>query len=283
MLIYLILIIFILVCAIKFKRVLKLNPFNFKGYQELKREVGVELNSKIYISTFVCFVVAVLLLTYFLEIQVKYWPLSVMVASLVYPFMWVYHYQYLNHEREFNDLVNYLQHFISCYKNIPLVYYCLKECQSMFKSEMNGLIHQAITKIEAGVRIDEALSIIGDKYPHFIVANLHTLVNSIETHGAKEYLSSLDLLLQDTDDLIEDVSLFKVKQKKMKTRMYLLIALSLGMSYFIKYMVSQIDIDVTSVVYQYSCLNFIIILVITFLLAQRVEGQKWISSKEEIC
>lgn len=180
-------------------------------------------------------------------------------------------------------LVNYLQHFIACYKNTPLVYHCLKECRDVFSGKMYNLISDSIKKIESGKSIYDSISLITSSYPHFILVNLHTLINSIELYGANEYLASFDLLLQDTDDLIADVSLFKLRQQKMKTRMYLLIGMSLLLSYFVKFMINQINLNVNTVLYQYACIFFIMVVIITFMFAQRVDKQRWLLDKELIC
>lgn len=255
-------------------------PFGFFNLQKYLRQEGFEYTSNVHIVKIFGLLMIMGFLIWIFQLNLYFSLIFLTVGLAFLPIMILWRYQFLKQEAYFNQLITYTQHFIACFKQQPKTFTVLQECLIVFENSSKQVLVLAIENIKNGKSIQFALAGIAKVYPHFIVLNLHSLAVAVELYGASEYLESLDILQNDTDDLIEDVLAFKNEQLRMKNRLQLLICFAMVLAGLVKNMLMQIAINTTDMLYQSTVFSFVLLLFVTYLMSQRIYRHSWLNRDE---
>ncbi len=278
--------IFIGIIIYKFNNVLWYYPASPIGYKKLKEEIekqGFTYHGNHYLITTIFFVFGLSFLGLLFELKFVFIVIYIVISLLFVPFITLWHYQYLKQEVNFNNLVIYLQHFIASFKINPKTYVVLSECQNLFDDSTNNLLQESLEIVKQGEDVEKGLAKLNKLFPHFITFNLHILVSLIERYGSYEYYDSLEMLQNDTDDLIEDVELYKVNQKQLKFKVNILILFALVLALMVKLMLASIALETSGDIYQASIFIFLNLILVTYVMGQKIDSHKFINQGEVIC
>ncbi|MBS6373098.1 MAG: hypothetical protein KH431_00640 [Erysipelotrichaceae bacterium] len=204
-------------------------------------------------------------------------------AVLLMPLLVLWSASHTFEERKFNDLTNFLQHFIALFKLNPKLYQTLTDCEALTQGDLKITVQAIMTNIENGEDLETAFEPLRSYCPHFIIHNLLTITCAVEEHGSLYYQEGLDFIQDDIDDWIEDVYLFKKQQLQAKNRMLVLCAFAGLIAFVSKQMLAQIDFQVTGGVYQISMSLFFICIGVTIIMAHRILQDSWVDTEEYVC
>jgi len=185
----------------------KYAPYSFKVVREKVKELGQDFTMKQYVVQIALFggVAAAIAFLYFYSLL---W--SIVYAAVAIAF--IPYITYLRYKRIYNE---YIFEEIQVYCTNVIMEF--NTSQSFVKSlegvKESGILEEPIlgdvkTMIDmsyANGTIDEALKFMSDKYPYYMVKNMHQLFLQITNEGAKDSGESLELMMQDIDMLVEGV------------------------------------------------------------------------------
>lgn len=185
----------------------KYAPYSYKVVKEKAKELGQDYTLKQYIVQVVLFggIAAGIAFLYFYSLL---YAIIYAVAAICF----VPYVNYLRYKRIYNE---YIFEEIQIYCTNVIMEF--NTSQSFVKSlegvRDSGVLEEPIlgdvkTMIEmsyANGTIDEALKFMNDKYPYYMVKNMHQLFLQITNEGAKDSGESLENMMQDIDMLVEGV------------------------------------------------------------------------------
>ncbi len=270
----------------KYQDILLLFPGTPFGYRKLKEQLisnGFNYSLKHHLLSIFALIIGVCFVASMFMLNIYFMSLLILIACSSLPFMILWHHQFLRQESYFNNLVTYGQHFIASFKHQPKVLQALNDTLQVLENPAALVILKAIKSVRRGDDINIALAYIACEYPHFIINNLHVLVSAVELNGAVDYLPSLDLLQSDIDDLLEDVNAFKHKQLRLQKHLKILIVFALALALLVKNMLLEITINTETPIYQITTFIFLLLILITFLMSQRIYQKPWLNKQELVC
>ncbi len=185
----------------------KYAPYSYKVVKEKAKELGQDYTFKQYIVQVILFggVAAAIAFLYFYSVL---WAIAYAIAAIIA----VPYVNYLRYKRIYNE---YIFEEVQIYCTNVIMEF--NTSQSFVKSlegvRDSGILEEPIlsdvkTMIDmsyANGTIDEALKFMNDKYPYYMVKNMHQLFLQITNEGAKDSGESLENMMQDIDMLVEGV------------------------------------------------------------------------------
>ena len=185
----------------------KYAPYSFRVVQQKAKELGQEYTKKQYITQVVIFAVvaAVIAFAYFRSIL---WALIYAgISTLAVPYI-----NYLRLKRVYNE---YIFEEIQVYCSNVIMEFNLSQSfvKSLEGAKESGVLEEPLlsdvkTMIDMAYTngtIDESIVYMNDKYPYYMVKNMHQLFLQITNEGAKDSGESLENMMQDIDMLVEGV------------------------------------------------------------------------------
>ncbi len=257
--------------------------FSKKGSYRLKqisKKYGKEITFKMQGMFYFVIIVALLICSYLFELNLISIFCILTMGLFLFPSLLLWNVVFYYRQQQFLDYTNYIQQFIVFFKNTGKIYFSLKECSKLNFGEFNEKISKAIAMLEEGSSFTESLNCIERDCPHFILLNLHSLIIAYEEYGAFDYETGLDLINEDTEDLIEDCFLFKQRQIDVKNKICILVFMSLIVALLSKNMLMRIDDALNNELYQCALSVFVMILVLTVIMAHRVYTEPWLDKEE---
>ena len=185
----------------------KYAPYSFKVVQQKAKELGQEYSVKQYTAQVIIFagVAAAIAFLYFYSLL---WAIVYAVVAVLF----VPYINYLRLKRIYNE---YIFEEIQVYCTNVIMEFNLT--QSFVKSlegvRDSGVLEEPIlsdvkTMIDMAYSngtIDESLKFMSEKYPFYMVKNMHQLFLQITNEGAKDSGESLENMMNDIDMLVEGV------------------------------------------------------------------------------
>ena len=185
----------------------KFAPYSFKVVREKTKELGQEYTVKQYstqVAIFSVFAAAVSYL-YFYNIFIS--VIYVFLAIAIIPYL-----AYLRCKRVYSE---FLFEQIQVYTTKTIMEFATTQSfvRSLEGVRDSGVLEDPVladvkTMIEMAYEngsIDEALNMMSQKYPYYIVKNMHQLFLQITKEGARDTGESLDNMQLDIDQLVESV------------------------------------------------------------------------------
>lgn len=182
-------------------------PYSYKVVREKARELGQDFSKKQYIIQVILFggVAAGIAFLYFYNLLYS-------IAYAIAAIAMVPYINYLRYKRIYNE---YIFEEIQIYCTNVIMEF--NTTQSFVKSlegvRDSGVLEEPLlsdvrTMIDmsyANGTIDESIKFMNDKYPYYMVKNMHQLFLQITNEGAKDSGESLENMMQDIDMLVEGV------------------------------------------------------------------------------
>lgn len=185
----------------------KFAPYSFKVVREKTKELGQEYTPKQYILQSVVFTIfsAVISYLYFYNIFISL--IYVLIANACIPYL-----AYLRCKRVYSE---FIFEQIQVYTTNTIMEFATT--QSFVKS-LEGVVasgvledpiltdvNMMISMAYENGSIDESIEFMSNKYPFYIVKNMHQLFLQITKEGAKDSGESLENMQLDIDMLVESV------------------------------------------------------------------------------
>ncbi|MDD4187694.1 MAG: hypothetical protein PHX04_02895 [Bacilli bacterium] len=224
----------------------KYAPYSFQSVREKTQELGQEYTAKEYVSQVIIFGVA--------GAGIAYLYFSSIIWAIIYAGAAIAFIPYLAYLRSQRIYSEFLFEQIQVYTTNVIMEF--NTTQSFVKA-LEGVLESGVLEdpVKSDVKlmidlsyqngtIDEAINYFNDKYPYYMVRNMHQLFLQITKEGAKDSGESLENMLLDIDMLVEGVYRDKMDRstfhKKFLTfgfALYLLVMLTqflLGTENYIK-------------------------------------------------
>lgn len=185
----------------------KFAPYSFKLVREKTKELGKEYTPKQYATQVVVFAVfaGVISYMYFYNLIISIIYIVVVVSSIPY-------LAFLRCKRVYSE---YIFEQIQVYTTNTIMEFATT--QSFVKS-LEGVVasgvledpvlsdvNMMISMAYENGSIDESVAYMSEKYPYYIVKNMHQLFLQITKEGAKDSGESLENMQLDIDMLVENV------------------------------------------------------------------------------
>ena len=133
-------------------------------------------------------------------LEIEYSIALFFIALFLSPYFIRYQYLYQKEEKAFFELTDFLQQFVSAFKQHPKIYASLVECKDVSQNQLLKTINQWINALEKGGYPKEHAQKFIASYPHFIVGNLVHLMLAVEEFGAPSYSEGLEIIQDDLED-----------------------------------------------------------------------------------
>ena len=185
----------------------KLAPYSFKVVREKAKDLGQEYTVKQYTSQVIIFGAGAAFVSYIYFYSIIWSIVYAVVAILFVPYL-----AYLRCKRIYSE---YIFEQIQTYTTNVIMEF--NTTQSFVKSlegvRDSGIIEEPVltdlkTMIEMAYQngtIDESINYFNQRYPFYMVKNMHQLFLQITKEGAKDSGESLENMSMDIDALVEGV------------------------------------------------------------------------------
>lgn len=185
----------------------KYAPYSFKVVKEKAKELGQDFTTRQYLVQIALFggVAAGIAFLYFYSIL---W--AIIYAGIAIAF--IPYISFLRYQRIYNEFIfeviqvyctNVIMEFNTSQSFVKSLEGVLES--GILEEPIKGDVKTMIDMSYANGTIDEALKFMSDKYPYYMVKNMHQLFLQITNEGAKDSGESLELMMQDIDMLVEGV------------------------------------------------------------------------------
>ena len=185
----------------------KFAPFSYKEVREKTKELGVEYRPKQFIAQIgiIGGAAAVISYMYFYSI-----PITILYVSIAV--MFVPYLAYLRSQRLFSE---YVFEQIQVYTSNVIMEF--NTTQSFVKSlegvRDSGILEDPVlSDLKVMIQmsydngtIEESINYFNEKYPYYMVKNMHQLFLQITNEGARDSGEALELMSLDIDALVEGV------------------------------------------------------------------------------
>lgn len=185
----------------------KYAPYSYKVVKEKAKELGQDYSMRQYIVQVALFggVAAAIAFLYFYSLL---WAIVYAIIAIAFvPYINFLRYKRIYNEYIFEEIQVYCTNVIMEFNTSQSFVKSLEGVRESgiledpIKSDVSTMIDMSY----ANGTIDEALKFMSDKYPYYMVKNMHQLFLQITNEGAKDSGESLELMMQDIDMLVEGV------------------------------------------------------------------------------
>ncbi len=185
----------------------KYAPYSYKVVKEKAKELGQDFTAKQYIVQIFLFggVAAAIAFLYFYSL---FWAIAYAVVAIAFiPYVSFLRYKRIYNEFIFEEIQVYCTNVIMEFTTSQSFVKSLEGVREsgILEEPILGDVSTMIDMSYANGTIDEALKFMSDKYPYYMVKNMHQLFLQITNEGAKDSGESLELMMQDIDMLVEGV------------------------------------------------------------------------------
>ena len=185
----------------------KFAPYSFKMVREKTKELGKEYTTKQYTTQVVLFTVLSGAISYMYFYNLIITIIYVIVVDLSIPYL-----AYLRCKRIYSE---FLFEQIQVYTTNTIMEFATTQS---FVKALEGVVASGVledpvlTDVNTMISmaysdgsIDNAINFMSEKYPYYIVKNMHQLFLQITNEGAKDTSESLENMQLDIDMLVENV------------------------------------------------------------------------------
>ena len=185
----------------------KYAPYSFKTVREKAKELGQEYNSRQYLTQIILLggIAAVIGYFYFYSIIIAVLYAAVAIAFV--PYLAYLRCQRVYSEFIFEQIQTYTTNVIMEFNTTQSFVKALegvrdsKILEDPVLTDINKMIEMAY---QNGT-IDESLKFFNEKYPYYMVKNMHQLFLQITNEGSRDSSGALENMSMDIDALVEGV------------------------------------------------------------------------------
>lgn len=182
-------------------------PYSYKVVKEKAKELGQGYSTKQYLAQILLFggVAAAIAFLYFYSLI--YSIIYAVIAIAFVPYINFLRYKRIYNEYIFEEIQIYCTNVIMEFNTTQSFVKSLEGVRDSGVLE-DPILSDVKTMIDmsyANGTIDESIKFMNEKYPYYMVKNMHQLFLQITNEGAKDSGESLENMMQDIDMLVEGV------------------------------------------------------------------------------
>lgn len=252
----------------------KFAPYSFKKIREKVKELGMEYTAKQYTVQVIIFAGGAFVVSYLYFYNIITSIFYMILAVAVIPYLAYLRCKRVYSEFIFEQIQVYTTNVIMEFNTTQSFVKALEGVRDSGVLE-NPVLEDVKMMIDLSYQngtIEQSISYFNEKYPYYMVKNMHQLFLQITREGAKDSGESLDNMLLDIDMLVEGVY-----RDKMDREQYHKKFLTFGFALYFLVMLTQMllgkqsYINMLSKVYVVMLLHGIIIINTYFL----IDGEKY--------
>lgn len=182
-------------------------PYSYKVVREKAKELGQDYTTRQYITQVLLFSGVGALVAFFYFYSLIWALVYALVAALFVPYVNYLRYKRLYNEFIFEEIQTYCTNVIMEFNTTQSFVKALEGVKesNILDDPIRGDVQIMIDMAYANGTIDESLKYMSEKYPYYMVKNMHQLFLQITNEGAKDSGESLENMMQDIDMLVEGV------------------------------------------------------------------------------
>jgi hypothetical protein len=185
----------------------KYAPYSYKVVKEKAKELGQDYTWKQYVIQVCLFggIAAAIAFLYFYSVL---WALIYAAVAIAFvPYVNFLRYKRIYNEYIFEEIQIYCTNVIMEFNTTQSFVKSLEGVRDsgVLEEPILGDVKTMIDMAYSNGTIDESIKFMNDKYPYYMVKNMHQLFLQITNEGAKDSGESLENMMQDIDMLVEGV------------------------------------------------------------------------------
>ena len=198
------------------KLIAKVMPYNYDDVKNKAKELGQSFDAKQYAFQFVLFLLGGggVAFLYFRSLS---WAIVYgIVATAFIPYLTVLKYKRVYSEYLFECIQTYCTNVIMEFNTTQSFVRSLEgvvESGILEEPVLSDVKHMIDMSYKNGT-IDESINWFNEKYPYYMVKNMHQLFLQITNEGAKDSGEALENMMSDIDALVEGVYRDKMDRKQ---------------------------------------------------------------------
>ena len=252
----------------------KYAPYSFKTVRAKAKELGQEYNTKQYIMQVVFLGGFAALIGYFYFYSII-WALVYGLATIAFiPYIAYLRCQRVYSEFIFEQIQTYTTNVIMEFNTTQSFVKSLEGVRDsgIIEEPVLGDIKKMIELSYKNGTIDESIEYFNQKYPFYMVKNMHQLFLQITKEGARDAGESLENMSMDIDSLVEGVYRDQMDRKNFHKRFLTFAAVLFTLVVVVEFMLGKDNyIEVLDIWYVQIILHAIILLNVYFL----ISGEKY--------
>lgn len=252
----------------------KYAPYSFKTVRAKAKELGQEYNTKQYIMQVVLLGGFAALIGYFYFYSII-WALVYGLATVAFiPYIAYLRCQRIYSEFIFEQIQTYTTNVIMEFNTTQSFVKSLEGVRDsgIIEEPVLGDIKKMIDLSYKNGTIDESIEYFNQKYPFYMVKNMHQLFLQITKEGARDAGESLENMSMDIDSLVEGVYRDQMDRKNFHKRFLTFAAVLFTLVIVVEFMLGKDNyIELLDIWYVQIILHAIILLNVYFL----ISGEKY--------
>ncbi len=252
----------------------KYAPYSFKVVREKTKELGQEFTAKQYIMQIVLLGGFAALIGYFYFYSII-WAVVYAVATIAFiPYLAYLRCQRVYSEFIFEQIQTYTTNVIMEFNTTQSFVKSLEGVRDsgIIEQPVLGDIEKMIELSYQNGTIDESIEYFNQKYPFYMVKNMHQLFLQITKEGAKDAGESLENMSMDIDALVEGVYRDQMDRKNFHKRFLTFAVVLFSLVVVVEFMLGKDNyIELLNMWYVQLILHIIILINVYFL----ITGEKY--------
>lgn len=252
----------------------KYAPYSFKVVREKAKELGQEYTPRQYLTQIIIISGLTAIITYFYFYSILITLIYVLISIMFIPYLAYLRCQRIYSEYIFEQIQTYTSNVIMEFNTTQSFVKSLEGVSSsgILEEPVLSDVKQMINMSYENGTIDESIAYFNEKYPYYMVKNMHQLFLQITKEGARNSGQALENMAMDIDALVEGVYRDQMDRNNFHKRF-----LMFGIILFFLVIVMQLllgrenYIDMLKIWYVQIILHLIIIINVYFLMT----GEKY--------
>ena len=185
----------------------KYAPYSFKTVREKAKELGQEYSSRQYVGQVVIFAGFAGGIAYLYFYSIIWAVIYAIVAIMFIPYLAYLRCQRIYSEFIFEQIQTYATNVIMEFNTTQSFVKSLEGVRDsgIIEEPVLGDIKKMIEMSYQNGTIDQSIEYFNEKYPYYMVKNMHQLFYQINKEGARDAGESLENMSMDIDALVEGV------------------------------------------------------------------------------
>ena len=214
----------------------KYAPYSFKEVRAKTKELGQEYTPRQYMTQVIIFAVAAFAITYLYLYNIIISLIYSLIAVAFIPYLAYLRCQKVYSEFIFEQIQIYTTNVIMEFNTTQSFVKSLEGVRDsgILEEPVLSDVKQMIQMSYDNGTIDESLAFFNQKYPYYMVKNMHQLFLQITKEGAKDSGQALENMSMDIDALVEGVYRDQIDRKEFHRRF-----VAFGLALFLLVMAMQ--------------------------------------------
>ena len=252
----------------------KYAPYSFKVVREKAKELGQEYTPRQYATQVLIISGLTAIISYFYFYSIIVTILYVLVSMAFIPYLAYLRCQRIYSEYVFEQIQTYTSNVIMEFNTTQSFVKSLEGVRDsgILEDPVLSDVKEMINMSYANGTIDESIAYFNEKYPFYMVKNMHQLFLQITKEGARNSGQALENMAMDIDALVEGVYRDQMDRKNFHRRFVMFGVLLFFLPIVMQLLLGRGNyIDMLKIWYVQIILHLIIIINVGFL----ISGEKY--------